>query len=300
MAPTIFIAGAAGNTGVGVTKTLSNLFQTCTALSNHRILALTPSLNSPAAQQLAQLPGVEHEVVRAFIACYVNPLQFVEESTFLLAALKAEVKYVVRISTAAPNVHPDCPAYYPRSHWALEALLSSPEFSGLQWTSLQPNGFAPTYLYSAAEFIRHYRKTGKQDTILRLMASEDVPVGSIDPAEVGVFAAYLLAQEDTASHNKPKYVLNGPEDITGRQIVTLVEQYIGASVENVSFKDMSFVDSMVAASGDHGVFVSSVRHALEVAWEGKCTASTTSKEVLEIAAPKRTAIEVLRELVGEE
>lgn len=76
---------------------------------------------------------------------------------------------------------------------------------------------------------------------LRLMLPEDAPVGIIDPSEVGVIAAYLLAQDDTSVHNHAKYVLNGPEDINGKQIVDMIEQHIGAPVKDVSYKDVSFI-----------------------------------------------------------
>lgn len=318
MAPTILIVGATGNTGRSVTETLPKLLNTSNTLSGHRVIALTRSLNSPVAEQLARIPGVEvleqnwvevtadwlreHEVVRAFIAPHNEPHQFAEESTFHVAALNAGVRYVVRISTTAANVRPDCVAYYPRTHWAIETLLSSPEFNGLQWTSLQPNVFTPFYLSTAVEFIRQYRKTGNQDT-LRLMASEDAPVGIIDPDEVGVFAAHLLSQDDPSMHNKAKYVLNGPEDITGKQIVNMVEQQIGTQVENVSYKDMFFVDSFLEL-GSRGAqepknVILSIKYAAETAWEGECSASTTSKKVLEIAAPKRTPIDVLKTLLKE-
>lgn len=312
MAPTILIIGATGNTGRGVVETLSKLPKTSTTLSGHRILALTRSSTSPAAQQLAKLPGVEvaeqnwveitaawlreHEVIRAFVASHNQPNQFAEESTFHLAALEAGVKYVVRISTTAANVRPDCKAYYPRSHWAIEAMLSSAEFRGLQWTSLQPNIFTPFYLGTAVGLIKHYRETRKQDT-LRLMASADAPVGIIDPYEVGVVAAHLLSQEDTSVHNNARYVLNGPEDITGSQIVKMVEQHIGAQVENIIYKDMSFIDYVATATQESKNVILSIKHAAETAWEGKCTASTTSKEILELAAPMRTPADVLKAML---
>ena len=317
MSPSILIVGATGNTGQSVVETLPKLLQS-NALSGHRIIALTRSLKSPAAQKLAKLPGVEiieqnwveitshwlreHEVKRAFVASHNEPNHFAEESTFYLAALNAGVEYVVRISTTAANVRPDSPAYYPRAHWAIEALLSSPEFANLQWTSLQPNVFSGFYLSSAADLIKQYRKTGKQET-LRLIAAEDAPVGVIDPYEVGVFAAHLLSQEEVSAHNKAKYVLNGPEDVTGRQIVDMVEQYIGTQVEHVSYRDMSFLDLLYeykfAPTGQSKNVIFSVRHAAETAWEGKCTASTTSKEVLELAAPKITPAEMLKGLLEE-
>ncbi|KAJ5142344.1 hypothetical protein N7526_003339 [Penicillium atrosanguineum] len=280
MAPSILIVGATGNTGRSVAKTLPKLLNSSNTLSGYRLIALTRSLESPAARQLAELPGVEvveknwveitsdwlreHEVARAFIAAHNEPNQFAEESTFHVAALNAGIKYVVRISTTAANVRPDCQAYYPRQHWAIEQLLDSPEFSGLQWTSLQPNVFSPFYLSTAAELIKKYRETGKQDT-LRLMASRDAPVGIIDPDEVGVFAAHLLSQDDPTVHNHAKYVLNGPEDITGQQTVDLVEQHIGTQIKEVIYKDVSFVDMLYefkfAPTGQSKNVVLSIKNA---------------------------------------
>lgn len=315
MAPTILVVGATGNTGRGVVETLPKLLGSGGALSGHRVVALTRSLASPVAQRLATLPGVvvleknwvditadwlrEHEVVRVFIAPHNQPTQFPDESTFHLAALKAGVRYVVRISTTAANVRPDCDAYYPRSHWAIEALLSSPEFKALQWTSLQPNIFSTLYLSPAAELIKKHRKTGQQET-LRLIASQDAPVGIVEAYDVGVFAAQLLCQENTTVHNNARYVINGPEDITGEQIVKMVEEHIGTKVQSVSYKDMSFLESMASSvpQGDRHLMLS-LKNAPVTAWERKCTASTTSKEVLELAAPTRTPVEVLETLLAE-
>src|ERR1700742_4565546 len=107
MTPAILVAGATGNVGRGVVTTLSKLLTTSstTASPQYRVIALTRSKESPAAQQLAKLPAVEvieqnwvdvtadwlrnHGAVRAFIASHNNPNQFAEESTFHLAALVA-------------------------------------------------------------------------------------------------------------------------------------------------------------------------------------------------------------------
>ncbi|EXM20582.1 hypothetical protein RAB80_010339 [Fusarium oxysporum f. sp. vasinfectum] len=315
MSPAFLVAGATGNTGRGVVTTLSELLKDHKVFSGYKILALTRSSSGAAAQQLALLPNVEvveqnwveitadwlreRHVVRTFIASHNEPNHFAEESTFHLAALHAGVEYVVRISTTAANVRPDCPAYYPRTHWAIEALLSSPEFEKLQWTSLQPNVFTQFWMGPAAGLIKTFRETGKQET-LRLTASEDAPVGIIDSNEVGVFAAHLLAAEDITPHNKAKYVINGPEDITGRQIVDLVEEYIGTKVEDVIFKDVSWVEYYAAQTQQSQNVIQSIRHGPEVAWDGKCGVSTTSKEVLEIAAPRNTPAEILKTLIGDE
>ncbi|KAF5700781.1 hypothetical protein FGLOB1_10573 [Fusarium globosum] len=312
MSGTFLVAGATGNTGRGVVSTLSELLKNNKTFSEYKILALTRSSSGAAAQQLARLPNVEvieqnwveitadwlreRHVVRAFIASHNEPNEFAEESTFHVAALHAGVEYVVRISTTAANVRPDCPAYYPRTHWAIETLLSSPEFEKLKWTSLQPNVFIQFWLGPAASLIKTFRETGKQEA-LRLMASEDAAVGPVDSNEVGVFAAHLLATEDIDRYNKAKYVLNGPEDITGRQIVDLVEEYIGTKIDHVIFKDMSFIEHAAAQTQQSKNVILSIKHAPETAWEGKCGVATTSKEVLQIAAPKKTPAEILKALI---
>lgn len=166
-------------------------------------------------------------------------------------------------------------------------MLGSPEFEKLQWTSLQPNVFTPVVLGPAFEFIKQYRKDGKQSTLL-LMPNEDAPLGCVHPDDVGRFAAVLLTQEDHSVHNKAKYVLNGPEDITGKQIVKLVEQHIGIKVDNVKFRDMSFIDAWASSVKENKSLILSIKHAPVTGWEGKCSTATTSKEVKELAAAKIT------------
>jgi uncharacterized protein YbjT (DUF2867 family) len=311
MAPTILIVGATGNTGRSLVETLPKLVKD-TKFASHRILALTRSASSSTAQALAKLPGVElaeqnwveiddawlrdHEVERIFVASHNQPNQFAEEGQFLTNALRAGVKYVVRISTTAANVRPDIAAYYPRTHWAIEMLLGQPEFKDLQWTSLQPNIFLTMALTATVEFIKDFKKTGKQGS-LSMILDASTPIGLIDSYDVGVVAAHLLAQEDTTPHNQAKYVLNGPEDVTGEQVVKLAEQHIGEPVKDVKFKDVAFVDQMADNSSESKNVIRSIKFAPVTAWEGKAKAETTSKEILDLYAPKGTAEEVLRKLV---
>jgi uncharacterized protein YbjT (DUF2867 family) len=310
MAPTVLIVGATGNTGRSVVETLPKLLEN-TKLASHRVLALTRSASSPSAKALAELPGVElaeqnwveiddiwlreNEVVRIFIASPVQPNQFAEEGQFLVNALRAGVKYVVRISTTAANVRPNTLAYYSRTHWAIETMLGQPEFRDLHWTSLQPNAFMTLVLGPAAGIIKEFKQTGKQGS-LSIILDASTPTGLIDPYDVGVVAAHLLTQEDTTPHNQAKYVLNGPEDVTGEQIVKMAEQYIGQPVEDVKFKDVAFVDQMVANSSESRNVIGSIKFAPVTIWEGKAKAETTSKEILDLYAPKRTAAEVLNQL----
>jgi uncharacterized protein YbjT (DUF2867 family) len=131
-----------------------------------------------------------------------------------------------------------------------------------------------------------------------LILDENTPTAIIHPDDVGNFAAHLLLTKDSAIHNKAKYVLNGPGDVTGAQIVELAEQAIGSRVENVSYKDLSFIDDMAAQSKQSKNVILSVRYAPEVYWAGKTTTSTTSREMLEIAPPTRTLVDTWKEVLG--
>lgn len=59
MAPSILIVGSTGNTGKNVVYTLTELLESQTPSLSQRILCLTRSLNSQAAQKLAKLRKVE-------------------------------------------------------------------------------------------------------------------------------------------------------------------------------------------------------------------------------------------------
>ena len=103
-------------------------------------------------------------------------------------------------------------------------------------------------------------------------------------------------------HNKAKYVLNGPEDITGKQIVDMIEQYIGEPVKDVSYKDVSFIDMLYEhqyAGRESKNIIYTIKRAAETGWEGKCSTSTTSEEILELAAPKRSPVDTWKTLLGE-
>ncbi|CAN9079387.1 unnamed protein product [Alternaria sp. RS040] len=133
--------------------------------------------------------------------------------------------------------------------------------------------FFNMFLRASVEFIKNVRAGN----------DEDAPVGIIDLYDVSRFAAKLLLEEDTSSHNKVRYVLNGPEDINGEDVVAMVEERIGAKVKDLSFKDMSVLDPMVTATTESKNVISSLKTACQTAWAGLCKAETTSKEVLRLA-----------------
>lgn len=312
MAPTILVVGATGNTGRKVVETLPSLLKNSESLSSHRILCLTRSAQSKAAQKLAKNPDTElveqnwvnitatwlkeHEVERVFMASHNFPVQFAEESQFYVNCLRAGVKYVVRISTTANAVRSDSIAYYQRAHWAIESLLSSPPYEEMGWTSLQPHIFLPMILAPAAEFIKEYRKTGKQQK-LALFMNTSMPAGLIDPDDVGRAAAHLIASDDFSPYDHKKLVLNGPEKITGAQIVALVEKHIGVKVEEVVWNDSTLIEQMAEQNPENKNIMLGLKTAALEYWDSGIEDAPTSKEILDLCPPTRTAAEVLEELL---
>ncbi|CZT42310.1 probable NmrA-like family protein [Rhynchosporium secalis] len=312
MSPSILIVGATGNTGRSVVSTLTELIKTSKHLANTHLIAQSRSASSSSAKKLASIPNVsilekpwvditsdwyrENEVTKVFIASHNEPPAFAEESHFHVTALNGRVKHVVRISTTAANVHPNSKAYYPRTHWAIEKMLESEEFKDMMWTSLQPNVFTSMVLGNAVALVKEYRKTGKQ-VPLRLISSKDAGVGIIDSNDVGAFAAHVLADENPEKHNGKRYVLNGSQDITGQQIVDMVEKELGVPVEDVKYQDISFLEQLY--EGQQRTIVMSIKHAVVTAWEGKCGIDTTSKEVPGIYSPKMTPAQTFKELLEE-
>jgi uncharacterized protein YbjT (DUF2867 family) len=313
MAPTILVIGATGDTGKSVIYNLPKLLESSN--SNYRIVGLTGSSDNSVSQKLAKLPHVEmlekdwttidaawlqsQEVVKVYIAPHNLPHQFIEESALYIALLNAGVKYVVKISTNVEYVSPTNPVYYGRTHWAIETLLSQPDFKDLQWTSLQPNFFTATYLASTAGWIKSYQKTGKQE-ILAMNPAADVAVAMIDPEDVGNIGAHLLALEDPTPHNHARYVLSGPENVTGKSIVELAELYAGVKVEKVKFKDTEWIRDL-AKTGYPEKILGSILAGCEPLWQGKCSlaGTPTSKEIIELAPPKRTVADALKVMLEE-
>lgn len=303
--PTFLVVGATGNTGGGVVRTLAELLPKSEKFKNHRILAQTRNAKGAVALELAKISNIEvleknwtsidadwlkeNEIERIFIAAQNDPTHFTDESLFLTNALQAGIKYVVRISTTKSNIGPATKVYYARTHWAIETMLETDDFKDMAWTSLQPNVFVSVYQPLAEDWLREYKKTGKQ-TPFKIMLDKDAGVGIIDSHEVGNIAGHLLAQEDPSPHNRKKYVLAGPSDMSAKDIVELVEKHANTKIEDVKYRDTSFADAMLKAGHPPSV-AKSLAHAPASGFDGQCSIKVepTSPEILKLYAPKNHA-----------
>lgn len=311
MSPNFLIIGATGNTGVGVTHELSKLVKESNAYGSYGIIALTRNASGTSAQELAKLPNVqmieknwvelttewfkEHDIKRLFIASHNDPTQFTDESLVLNYAREAGIEYVVRISTTASNVTPDTTVYYGRAHWAVETMLDQPEFSSIKWTSLRPNIFTNFLTPIVQNWLEKYRKTGEKDP-LGIIVEADVPVAVVDPIEVGIIAARLLVSEDYATtHAGKRYTIVGPEDLTGRKMVKILEKHARTTVDNVTYRDLSWLDSNMGMFGFPRYLLHSLASVPPNGINGNCSlkGSPTSPEVLKVYKPQNGALQAI-------
>lgn len=309
---TILVIGATGNTGRATVRTLSADL----AGQDVRILGLTRTTDSAPAQELATLPLVEMNgkywpeidaawlkaegVVRAFVAVTPNDAQFTDESLFYKACLEASVEYVVRISTWAPYIGPASPIFYGRTHWALETMLEDPAYNSLQWTSLRPTVFSRQMVEPAAEAVKTYRQNGSYDGSLRLILAADLPGAWIEPDDVGKIAGKLLALADPSAHASQKYIINGPEDVTGKELVAEIERLTGSKVDDVAFNDRAFIDGFRAAGMPEKI-ISSLHKAVDMLQAGAALSNVepTAQAIMDLMPPTTTVRESLLYLVGD-
>lgn len=146
------------------------------------------------------------------------------------------------------------------------------------------------YLASAAEWVKQYRKTGDSTAPFKTNVAENAAVAMIDPEDVGSVGSHLLALDYTSPHDGAKYVLSGPKDLTGRQLVALVEKHAGVKIENVTFKDVSWIDELSKSGGYPEKVLSSIRAGCIPLWQGDCSlaGTPTSAAVARLAPPRRT------------
>jgi uncharacterized protein YbjT (DUF2867 family) len=307
----ILVVGATGNTGLSVVKHLSQLITSLSSSSNlpRQIIALTRNANSTVAKQLAQLAYVEvrekewpsinsawlieAKVARVYIAPHNLPNQFVEESQFLIACKAAKVKYLVKLSTNIHFLTPDNPIYYGRSHWAIENLLEQTEFKQLNWTVLRANYFMGLLISPAIDWL----KKNKTNDPMPLLLDEESPVAIINPDDVGEAAAKLLALDDPSTHYGKKYNLSGPEDVTGKDVVSILEQITHRKIK-VDYKNLVLFNALLDQGGYPENVRESITYAVEsIMWAGvsRLSNTSTSPEMLLLAPPRSTVKEFIQQ-----
>ncbi|WP_086838031.1 NAD(P)H-binding protein [Amycolatopsis kentuckyensis] len=200
----IMVVGATGNVGAPLVRMLSEAGEEVTAVSRH-ISEAPPGVvvrrGELASQDFSGVSAAFLLVSGAFV-----PLDDV-----LGRAKAAGVRRVVVLSSqgVATGRHP-------------AVLEDSVRRSGLEWTLLQPGGFASNTL-QWVESIRSAREV--------VAPFADVALPVVDPSDIAAVAAAALRED---GHAGKSYVLTGPAPITPREQAAAIGSAIGEPVRFVS------------------------------------------------------------------
>jgi uncharacterized protein YbjT (DUF2867 family) len=308
----ILVIGATGNTGSSVVKHLSRLIASLPSAADQprHIIAVTRKANNPAATQLSKLEHVEVQeqdwlsidstwltaknVVRVYLAGHNQTSQFVDESQFLIACKEVNtIQYLVKLSTNPHFITPDHPIYYGRIHWALEHMLQEKEFKQqMNWTILRANVFATGILTPSIDM---WKKN--KDKPMALLLDEHSPLALVHPADVGEVAAKLLSLTDPSPHFHKTYTISGPEDVTGKDIVSYIEEIVQKKIKVEYKSNMIFKTVMEHENYPEGVWKSMERGHKKNLWTGlsRLANTQTSHEVFELAPPHSTVKQVIQQ-----
>ena len=70
---------------------------------------------------------------------------------------------------------------------------------------------------------------------MAILLEANEKIALIDSDDIGHTAATILTPESFSLHKKAKYILVGTENITGQEMVDLVEQYTGLKAKVFGF-----------------------------------------------------------------
>jgi uncharacterized protein YbjT (DUF2867 family) len=229
---TIGVIGATGNTGRAVVKELKALGEDPIALVRNPAKArdvLGADVNTRVADlaDKAALEKALQGIDRVFLTTAVNPQLAEQNNNAIDAALRAGVKYLVRLSAGRAVVGPDSPASAGRTHYAIDQRLRA---SNIGWVILRPGLFMQNVLGQAA--------TIKNEAKLVMPYARDFRLALIDVRDTGAVAARILI--NPAAHAGNEYEFTGAmtsfgeftdafSEVLGRKIT-----YIGVTPEQAA------------------------------------------------------------------
>jgi uncharacterized protein YbjT (DUF2867 family) len=219
----ILVTGATGLNGKDIVRRLSA-----------RGVAVRALLRNPGkAGELASFPKVE--IVEGDMArpeTLAGPLQGVDramlisssvpdmlevQSSFIIAAGKAGVKHIVKLSGIMPEL--DSPFRFARMHAEIERRL---EASGLAFTHLRAGEFMPSYFRQVPSIV------AKGAFFLPM---EDAKIASID---VGDIAEAAVAALTGSGHEGKIYPLTGPEALSMAEVAEKLSVATGKTIRYIN------------------------------------------------------------------
>jgi uncharacterized protein YbjT (DUF2867 family) len=182
----IAVVGATGNTGRAVVKELKALGEDPIAVVRNPDKArevLGPDVKTVVAEltDKAALEKAFAGVDRVFVVTGHNPGMVEQQNNVLDAALKAGVKYLVRVGGGRPIAKHDSPSVVGRSHAAIEDRLRQ---SAIKWVILRPGLFMQNVLGQAGSI--------KNDGKFVMPYAKDFKLALIDVRDTGAVGARIL------------------------------------------------------------------------------------------------------------
>jgi len=166
----------------------------------------------------AALEGVE-------TVFYLTPLGLTTAfaHNFVSAASKSNVKYVVKLSTAACED--------PKNIWGMEHVDVEKQITkaGLKCISLRPTAFS-TNLFGDLQGIKSENKI--------YAVQGTASTNYIAPHDIGEAAAVVLM--NPAPHVGKEYRLSGPDSVTAADIASIFTELLGRKIEVVDIDDATF------------------------------------------------------------
>ncbi len=217
---TILITGATGNIGGEVVNHLVGQKLPLRALvrDRHKAAKLESQgveLTQGDFSQPETLDAAVQGIDKAFLVMPNHPDQVELESNFIVAAQKAGVQQVVKLSVMGAG---ELPSTFQQWHRQIEAHL---EASGMAWTHLRPN--------MLMQNIRWFAQTIAQNGAFYNCVG-DTKISHVDARDVAEVAAVCLAD---AGYENKSYVLTGSQAITFDEIAAIFAQALGRSVSYV-------------------------------------------------------------------
>lgn len=222
----ILVTGAAGQSGSAVLREFAQRETQIRALVRSQASALPLKALSnvefvkgdmlqPETLETA-LNGIE----RVLLISSANERMVETQCTFIDAAKKAGVRYIVKFSGKESNIGHDPKRFrYTRMHEEIEKYL---ENSGIAWAHVRPSQFMQVYLREAPSIVERGAL---------LLPLENVRMSPVDQQDVAKVACALLTGN---GHEGKIFEMTGPEALSMDEIADRISDAIGKKVLYIS------------------------------------------------------------------
>lgn len=226
--PTLLITGATGNVGRALLPLLDSKKSNLIAGSTRGEVTNGIPGRAIDFSDINQLKHAFQGVDIAFIVIPLNPLMVKMAANVAQAARASQVKHIVRISGAGAD---------PNSSFAIARVQGQIDQhlidSGITTTFLRPKNFMQNFSNFSASMI-------KGGAFYSSQGQGRIPF--IDVRDIASVAATVL--KEPGLHAGKSYVLTGPEALTNREALDLIEQALSRRISLIDIPEEAAVQSM--------------------------------------------------------